>query len=271
MISGDALADDALTREVLAPAFKLAVRHCRPSAGWYIWHASQSRAAYDWAMTAAGLVELQLLIWAKPCGTLCRQAYHQAHELCFYAGRSGEKIAFYGDRKQTTLWRVGLAAGNEAAATLGPGICVLDGAGGMLWIQSQVPKGRRPRKVRLDEGQVLRLEPDRHDSDVWEISRETGYEHPNQKPVELPARAIRNSSEAGEVVLDPFLGSGSSLIAAEKLDRRCFGLELNPVYCDVIVRRWERFVGKAAILEGEGAVFADVATARREEFDEARP
>ncbi len=66
------------------------------------------------------------------------------------------------------------------------------------------------------------------------------------KPVELIARALRNSTRPGEIVLDPFLGSGSTLIACEQLERKCCGLELDPRYCDVIVTRWEEFTGRKA-------------------------
>jgi DNA modification methylase len=84
-----------------------------------------------------------------------------------------------------------------------------------------------------------------NESTVWEVSRDDTktYDHPTQKPVELATRAIRNSSRKGEIVLDLFLGSGSTLIASEGLNRRCFGLELDPRYCDVIVRRYIKFAG----------------------------
>ncbi len=83
--------------------------------------------------------------------------------------------------------------------------------------------------------------------DVWEISRpKRSPEHPTMKPVELCVRAISNSSVIGQCVLDLFLGSGSTLIACEKLNRRCYGMEIAPMYCDVIVKRWEEFTGKKA-------------------------
>jgi len=70
--------------------------------------------------------------------------------------------------------------------------------------------------------------------------------HPTQKPVELPAMAIRHTTNKGDLVLDPFLGSGTSLIAAEQIGRVCYGLELSPAYCDVIVKRWEEITGNKA-------------------------
>jgi DNA modification methylase len=89
---------------------------------------------------------------------------------------------------------------------------------------------------------------DRRDlDDVWEIPRpRKSEEHPTMKPVALVARALDHSSKAGDCVLDLFLGSGTTLIAAEQLGRVCYGLELDPAYCDVIVKRWETFTGKEA-------------------------
>lgn len=88
-------------------------------------------------------------------------------------------------------------------------------------------------------------------SDVWRISRDPSstYEHPTQKPVALPCRAIGNSCPPKGLVYEPFGGSGSTFIAAEQLGRKCYGLEISPAYCDVIVKRWENLTGKKAVLE----------------------
>lgn len=95
------------------------------------------------------------------------------------------------------------------------------------------------------------------DGDVWRISRETSKNHPTAKPVELICRAIGHSSLANNIILDLFLGSGSTLIACEKLNRRCYGMEIEPKYCDVIIKRWEDYTGKKAdllpILRGSDA------------------
>lgn len=85
----------------------------------------------------------------------------------------------------------------------------------------------------------------RSQDDVWEIQRpRVSEEHPTMKPVALVAKAIQNSSLKGDIVLDPFLGSGTTILAAEQLGRRCFGVELSPNFCDVIVKRYEQFSGK---------------------------
>jgi DNA modification methylase len=73
------------------------------------------------------------------------------------------------------------------------------------------------------------------------------YYHPTQKALELAQRAIRNSSKVGDIVFDPFLGSGTTLIAAARLGRRCFGLEIEPKYCDCIVRRFIALAGTDAV------------------------
>ena len=98
----------------------------------------------------------------------------------------------------------------------------------------------------------------RTEDDVWEIKgRRRSEEHPTMKPVELVERAITNSSKAAGLVLDPFLGSGTTMMAAERLGRRCFGMEIEPRYVDVAVRRWEEFTGrKAEILHETEAVTA---------------
>lgn len=85
------------------------------------------------------------------------------------------------------------------------------------------------------------------EASVIEVPRpKASPEHPTVKPVELLRRLMGNSSAPNDVVLDPFLGSGSTLIAAEQLGRRCFGVEIDPRYADVALRRWERFTGRAA-------------------------
>jgi len=89
----------------------------------------------------------------------------------------------------------------------------------------------------------------KNESDLWKISKDTKYKHPTQKPVELSSRAIKNSSKPQNTILDIFGGSGSTLIACEKLNRKARIMELDPIYCDVIIKRWENFTGKKAELE----------------------
>lgn len=100
---------------------------------------------------------------------------------------------------------------------------------------------------------------DRNQSDVWNIKKPHKNDlHPTMKPVELVERAIRNSSLPGDVVLDPFGGSGTTLIAAEKSGRQARLIELDPKYVDVIVRRWQGYAGAQASREADGARFDDL-------------
>jgi DNA modification methylase len=100
---------------------------------------------------------------------------------------------------------------------------------------------------------------DRDQGDVWFIKRPmANLEHPTMKPVELVERALRNSSKSRDTILDPFGGSGSTLIACEKVGRLARLIELDPKYCDVIIRRWQEFSGEEARHATSGLTFDDV-------------
>jgi DNA modification methylase len=102
----------------------------------------------------------------------------------------------------------------------------------------------------------------RDQGDVWFIKRPmANLEHPTMKPVELVERALRNSSKTRDTILDVFGGSGTTLIACEKSRRQARLIELEPRYCDVIVRRWQEYTGEKAVLDG-GGTFDDVAAGR---------
>jgi DNA modification methylase len=103
----------------------------------------------------------------------------------------------------------------------------------------------------------------RNQTDLWPFKRSSSSTlHPTMKPVELIAKAIENSSKKDNIVLDSFAGSGSTVIACEKTSRKCRAMELDPKYCDVIVRRWQDFTGKEATLADTGATFAQTEKAR---------
>ena len=100
----------------------------------------------------------------------------------------------------------------------------------------------------------------RDQGDVWFIDKPARNDlHPTMKPVALVERAIRNSSKSRDIVLDPFGGSGSTLIACEKTGRQARLIELDPGYCDVIVRRWQKWTGEQAMLEGDGRAYEEIA------------
>jgi DNA modification methylase len=95
----------------------------------------------------------------------------------------------------------------------------------------------------------------RNQTTLWSVGRETSKEHPTAKPVDLWRPPIENHTKVGEIMYEPFSGSGSQLIAAETTGRRCYAMELSPQYVDVAVRRWQQFTGKVATLEATGAPF----------------
>jgi DNA modification methylase len=98
---------------------------------------------------------------------------------------------------------------------------------------------------------VFNFPEEGHSLSWWSINKNAKNDlHPTQKPVAVPAKAIELSSKPGQVVADLFLGSGTTLIAAEQLGRKCYGMEISPQYCDVIVARWEKLTGQKAVLEG---------------------
>ncbi|MEZ6036536.1 MAG: DNA modification methylase [Planctomycetota bacterium] len=102
---------------------------------------------------------------------------------------------------------------------------------------------------------------------VWNVdwdgkARVVGNEHPTQKPVELFIRPMKKHTKPGALVFEPFSGSGSQLIAAERTGRRCRAIEISPPFVDVAIRRWQRATGKEATLDGDGKTFANVANER---------
>ena len=103
----------------------------------------------------------------------------------------------------------------------------------------------------------------RDQGDVWYVNKpQVNDLHPTLKPVELVERAIRNSSRRRDVVLDPFGGAGSTMIACEKTGRQARLIEIEPRYVDVTIQRWQSFSGRSAILEGDGRSYAAIAEAR---------
>jgi DNA modification methylase len=85
-----------------------------------------------------------------------------------------------------------------------------------------------------------------NESDLWQIKKDSNYKHPTQKPVAIAERAIKNSSKSQNGILDLFGGSGSTLLACEKTNRKCYMMELDPKYIDVIIKRWEQYTGQKA-------------------------
>jgi DNA modification methylase len=137
----------------------------------------------------------------------------------------------------------------------------------IIWAKNTFTLGRADYQRQYEpilygwpEGQNRHWCGDRDQGDVWNIKKPQKNDlHPTMKPVELVERAIRNSSRPGDIVLDPFGGSGTTLIAAEKSGRIGWLIELDPKYVDVIVRRWQDWTGQEAYREADAVKFNDLA------------
>ena len=136
----------------------------------------------------------------------------------------------------------------------------------IIWAKNTFTLGRSDYQRQYEpilygwpEGATRHWCGDRDQGDVWHFNKPRVNDlHPTMKPVELVERAIRNSSRPGDVVLDPFGGSGTTLIAAEKSVRQARLIELDPKYVDVIVRRWQEYAGAQAVREDDGVRFDDL-------------
>jgi DNA modification methylase len=174
--------------------------------------------------------------------------------------------------------RTNPGAGWYVAAPAGPQFLsfaqVLDELGvwrqTLVWVKDSMVLGHSDYHYRHEAifygwtpGSAHRAPPDRTRTTILEHARpKASREHPTMKPVALWAELLANSSGKGDLVLDPFCGSGTTVIAAEQLGRRAGVLELEPRYCDVIVNRWQELTGKDASFDG-GPSFASVAEERK--------
>lgn len=125
----------------------------------------------------------------------------------------------------------------------------------LIWVKNSIVLGRQDYQWKHEpclygwkDGAAHYFVDDRTQSTVWEFNKPLrNIEHPTMKPVDLIARAINNSSRSDNIVLDIFGGSGTILIACEQLNRKCYMMELDPKYCDVIIKRWENLTGEKAV------------------------
>lgn len=127
----------------------------------------------------------------------------------------------------------------------------------LVWVKNKFVMGRQDYQWRHEpilygwkEGKAHYFTDSRNQTTVLEFDKPIkNEEHPTMKPIDLLAYIIKNSSKENELILDLFGGSGSTLIAAEQTNRKCYMMELDPKYCDVIIRRWEKLTGQKAELE----------------------
>ena len=203
-------------RRFLKAAFKNAGNAMKEGAAFYIWHADTERCNFQGACQDTGLMVKQCLIWNKNSLILGRQDYQWKHEPCLYGWKEGAAHYFTDDRTQATV------------------------------IEDSCRNFKKMKKEEL----VTLLEEIYSDKVSTTVINEpkpaANTDHPTMKPIKLLARQIKNSTKQGKAVLDIFGGSGSTLIACEQLNRRCYMMELDPKYCDVIVKRWEEFTGQTA-------------------------
>jgi site-specific DNA-methyltransferase (adenine-specific) len=140
----------------------------------------------------------------------------------------------------------------------------------LVWVKDSMVLGRSDYHYKHEAifygwapGAAHREPPDRTRTTVLEFERpKASREHPTMKPVALWSELMANSTTRGDLVYEPFSGSGTTIVTAEQLGRRCRAIELEPRYVDVAVRRWEQLTGKQAVLEGDGRSFADVSDER---------
>lgn len=211
--------DDASFLAFLKEAFKNAFSSMRPGAAYYIWHAGTAGYEFKAALKACDITLREVLVWVKPHFRLGRQDYQWRHEPCLYGWKDGAAHYFINDRTQSTVFE---DAGVDYKKLK---------KDELIQLVKQMTDVSTPNTIIYED------KPTRNDV------------HPTMKPVKLMERLIKNSSKPEQLVLDLFGGSGSTLIACEQLNRRCFSMEFDPKYCDAILDRWEKLTGKMAVLE----------------------
>lgn len=202
-IANDQLRGDELA-EFLFMAFEQLHQHSGPGAAAYIWYASKTHVQFELAANEAGFEVKQQLIWNKGM-SLGHADYHWAHEPVLYLKKKSGSTTWYGDRTEKTI--------------LGP---------------------KRSELLSLKKEELVQIIKNLIDgTTTWEIDRErtVTYKHPTQKPVPLAGRAIINSSKERGIVLDAFVGSGTTMVAAHQLGRICYAMDLEPKWCQVTLER----------------------------------
>lgn len=243
-IKNDKLKQDALAK-MLRQSLQHAIKYTKPDAAFYIWHASATRRDFEYAMDNVGLMERQYITWVKDSFALGRADYHWQTEPCFYAEKAGQRAKWFGDRTQGTVWRITPAPGTGAMA-IANGILLTDGAEAQIFVKAQAPKQTaKTRHLRVAPGQPAYL-ADKATSTAWEITRDPrkDYLHPTQKPAALARLAILNSTAEGDIVVDQFSGSGSTLVACETTGRAARVMDLAPEFVAVALERWSKITGE---------------------------
>ena len=208
--------DSMVDREFLAfltKAFKAADGALKPGGAFYIWHADLRSLVFREAAAAAGWTIRQCLVWVKNVFVLGRQDYQWKHEPCLYGWKDGAAHSFVDLRNETTVQEDEREAPDIDNMTADELRALIREAPTTVMVEQKPPRNAM---------------------------------HPTMKPIKLMARCIRNSTRPGDIVLDTFGGSGSTLLAAQQMGRVCYTCELDPHYCDVILDRWEQYTGQTA-------------------------
>ena len=188
---------------------------------FYVFHSDTERYNFEKALKDAGGFARQNLIWVKNGLVLGRQDYQWKHEPCLYGWKNGSGHYFINDRTQTTVFEDKIDVDKMSIDEL-----------------------KQMVKKLLSENMTTTV--------IHENKPLVNDVHPTMKPLRLVSRLILNSSLKHENVIDFFAGSGSTLISCEELDRKCYAMELDPKYVDVIIDRWEKLTGKTSVKIQEG-------------------
>lgn len=217
IIKNDSWEDDDAFVAFLEKTYTSALPAIKDGGAFYIWHASNQAQNFIRACEETGMQIRQTLIWVKSNFALGRQDYQWRHEPCLYGWKDGAAHYFTPDRRKSTVIEDQLDFTKMKKAEL-------------VEILQEIFSEEFPTTVMHEDKPMA--------SEL----------HPTMKPIKLMARCIQNSTKKGEIVLDTFGGSGSTLMACEQLGRACYTVELDEKYCDVIIDRWEKFTGKTAVL-----------------------
>lgn len=190
---------------------------------FYIWLADINRLIFESALNASGGVMKQIIIWVKNNFVIGRQDYQWKHEPCIYGWKEGAGHYWEGSRNLTTT------------------------------IDDRPNYKKMSKEELLEEIKKLRGE-DIPSTIIYEDKPSRNEEHPTMKPVKLFERLIKNSSKEEDIILDPFGGSGTTIIASQKLNRHARLMELDPKYCDVIRKCWTKYAKENGLEIGSGGL-----------------
>lgn len=207
--------DDASFRQFLRDAFSVADQHLKPGGAFYIWHADSEGLNFRAAVKETGWLLKQNLVWVKNSIVLGRQDYQWKHEPCLYGWKDGASHYFIDNRSLATV----IEEDEENLKEMTKGELI-------SYIKTM--QENSPTSIFYEDKPVR--------SDI----------HPTMKPLKLIARCVLNSSKKGERVLDSFNGGGSTLMVCEKTERIYYRMELDPVYVERTIKRWEEETGLKA-------------------------